>query len=776
MSNRTLIIAESPAKARTLSKMLPSNYIAKASFGHVSDLPKSKLGFDPDDNYKPEFSVTKDKSKIVRELKSLVKSCDVVILATDGDAEGHAISYHLYNILNLKNKNVHRAIFHEITKKAIMEAINNPVTMKTNQAFQAIARRILDRAVGYKLSPLLWKKIKFGLSAGRVQSVALRIIVDKEKEITKFEPKEFWKLRLNVLSKPEFKAELAKIDGKKAVVESEDKATFIKDQCNGSPYTLDEVIEKDATRNPPPPFTTSTLQQVASSKAGFGVKQTMMVAQKLYEGSISVPGHTGGLITYMRTDSVNLSEEAIRMAKDTIRTVYGNEYVNSFTRVYKTKSKGAQEAHEAIRPVNMKLKPDDLRMYLDNRELKLYTLIWARAMATQMSPAKVSNTTYKITGGKSKQYEFIAKGTKILFPGFLKAYGVGEDTEDGDNNDEKFLPNVPQGTVFNNTKLTAEQNFTKPPARYSEASLVKKLEAEGIGRPSTYASTISTIITREYVERNKEKKLQPTMIGEIVSDYLVENFPDIVDLKFTSNMEEKLDKVGNGEIKWQKIMEDFYPDFIKNIKSKEGGDRVQYSDARVVGVDEETGLDIQVRSGQYGGYVQIGESSKTEDGKKIKPHKTSPIPKGIKVEDVTLEDALHYLKVPRKLGELNGKFVSVGIGRFGPFIINNGKYYSLKPEDDVYSIELPRALEIIKEVDSERAKNLWCDFPKEKISIVNGRYGAYIIDLSGKKRANWKLPKGMEESEIKKLTIDKVKDIIKNQPVSTGKKKFKRKG
>jgi len=536
-----VIIAESPNKSRTISKMLSDEYKVIASYGHIMDLPKTELGFDPDNDFKPKYAVTLDKRKVVAEIKKYIDKDTIVYLASDDDREGTVIATHLKDVLKLPANRYKRIIFHEITKQAILHSIENPVELDNNLSDAGIARRILDRAVGYKLSPLLWKKIKFGLSAGRTQSVVVRIVVDREKEIKAFIPEEFWRLRLDILSNPSFKAELVKFNNKNIKVSNGDEASRIKSACDSSDYVLNHVEEKDSFRTPPPPFTTSTLQQEASTKAGMSPKQTMMVAQKLYEGNFHVPNHTGGIITYMRTDSVNLSKLALDAAKEVILKEYGNEYTLNTPRTYNTKGNGkvaAQEAHEAIRPVDMSITPSSLNGYLDGKDLRLYTLIWQRTLATQMQQAKVANTTYKIYGGINREYEFIAKGTKIIFPGFMKAYTEGVDNPDKAlDNKEKFLPNVKVGTVFKETTLTTEQNFTSPPSRYTEASLVKKMEAESIGRPSTYASTLSTILTRGYVEINNDKKLMPTTMGEVVTEYLMENFPNIVDLSFTANIE-----------------------------------------------------------------------------------------------------------------------------------------------------------------------------------------------------------------------------------------------
>ena len=767
---KNLVICESPSKSKTIEKILGPDYKVKASFGHIMDLPKSKLGFDPKNNFKPEYSVTKDKLKVVKELKSLIGPDTVIWLAADDDREGERIAYDVGLVLG-KNGNITKRVkFHEITKNAILEAMNNPTKVNMDTVWAQTCRRIIDRAVGYKLSPLLWKKIKYGLSAGRVVSVTVRIVVDREKEISDFKPDEYWKLLLSIKSKPPFKAELLKIDGKNTKVKNETEASSIKTDCDKHDYILDDIVSKDSTRNPPPPFITSSLQQTASTQLGFAPKKTMMLAQKLYEGSIRVSGHTGGLITYMRTDSVNLSDLATTAAKNVIRKEYGDEYTLPYVRKYKTKAKGAQEAHEGIRPTVMELTPSSIKRHLSHDEYRLYALIWKRAMATQMAPAKVATTTYKILGGKDRNYEFVSKGTKILFPGFMMVYTEGSDNvDDALSSSEKFLPDVEKGTVFKDTLLDAEQHFTKPPARYTEASLIKKLETEGIGRPSTYATTISTIMNREYVEKTKEKTLAPTVIGTVVTDYLIEHFPDIVSLSFTANMENDLDKISEGKMKWYEVMHNFYDDFVKAVESKDDSERVNYSEAKLIGVDPASKLDVFIRVGQHGNYVQLGEK---EEGSKNKP-KTSPIPKGRRLEEVDLEEALRYLELPKILGTTpEGDDIKVAIGMFGPYLQVKKTYYSLK-EDDPYTITLERAREIIKELNAIKAKALWVDFPEANTKIIDGRYGPYITVGEGKSKKNYKLPRGMKESDVRKLTLADIDKIIKSQP-TTPKKKFKR--
>lgn len=753
---KNLVIVESPAKARTISKFLGSDYTVMASMGHVRDLPKSKLGFDPEENFKPQYMVSRDKTKVIADLKKQINKDTVIYLAADEDREGEAIAWHLIPALKIEKNPLKRIVFHEITEKAILHALESPRDVDQNLVDAQQARRILDRAVGYKLSPLIWKKVRYGLSAGRVQSVAVRILVDREREIEAFIPVEFWKVKTE-FNTPELKAELAKINNKTAKVNNEAEAKIIENSCKNGQYLLEDIEEKESKRNPAPPFTTSTLQQEASRKAGFGVKQTMIVAQQLYEGSVNIPGHTGGLITYMRTDSVNLSSFATSAAKEVITAEYGSNYALAKPRHYKSKAKGAQEAHEAIRPVNLALKPSDVKAYLDHSQYRLYSLIWKRTIATQMAQAVVANTTYKIKAGKDGEYEFQSKGTRIVFAGFMKSYTEGsDDPEAALDNTEKILPTIAKGTLLNLEKLITEQNFTKPPARYSEASLVKKMEAEGIGRPSTYAPTIATIQAREYVIKTEDKKLQPTLIGTVVNDFLVEHFDDIVSLGFTAHVEEEFDKIADGEMAWQDVMKEFYEPFVKNVEDKtENAPRAKFSDIRELGDHPELKKPITARVGQYGPYVQCGTKEDEE-----KP-KIASIPKNISVNNITLEESLVLLQLPKVLGQdENGDDIKVNIGRFGPYLQIKSQYFSLK-EDDPYTVELPRALEVIKELKEIKAKSLLKDFPEEETQLLIGRYGPYIKS----KKKNYKLPKELDEQDIRALNWDEVKEIIKNQPV-----------
>ena len=753
---KNLVIVESPAKAKTISSFLGSDFIVKASMGHIRDLPKNKLGFDPANNFEPAYEVTADKKKTVSELKKLIKKDTVIYLAADEDREGEAIAWHLIPSLKIEKNEIKRIVFHEITKNAILEAIKNPREVNLDLVDAQQARRVLDRAVGYELSPLLWKKVKPGLSAGRVQSVAVRIIVDREREIRAFEPEEFWKIKSDFLS-PAFRAELAKIDQKTAKVKNADEANEIKKHIDGFDFEVSDIEEKEGTKTPAPPFTTSTLQQEASRKLGFSVKQTMSVAQQLYEGNIenAIPNHIGGLITYMRTDSLNLSDIALKEAKEMISEEFGDAYALKTPRKFKSSAKGAQEAHEAIRPVNMFLKPSQVEKYLDKWQFKLYELIWKRTVATQMQNAKIANTTYKIDAGDKKQYEFISKGHRVIFAGFMKAYTEGSDDADAAiESADKILPDVKIGQILPLKELLLEQNFTKPPARYTEASLVKKLESEGIGRPSTYAPTISTIQAREYVIKTEDKKLAPTEIGEIVNDFLVEHFSNIVDLGFTAKIEEEFDEIADGKIKWQEVMKEFYTDFHQNIAEKEKtAERVRVNITKVLGNDPKTGKEVSAKSGRFGPYIQLGSNDD-----EIKPVFVS-IPKDKSLETITFEDALALLslpKLPRVLGtNQNGDEISANTGRFGPYVQVKKEFFSIKKESP-YEITLERALEIIEELSQKKANALIADFQKEKIQILEGRYGPYI--KQGRK--NYKIPKG---SDPKELSAEQCLQIISEQ-------------
>ena len=746
---KNLVIVESPAKAKTISKFLGPDYVVMASMGHVRDLPKSTLGFDPDDNFKPNYQVSADKKKVIADLKKQISKDTTIYLAADEDREGEAIAWHLIPALKIEKNPIKRIVFHEITKDAILKALQNPRDVDQNLVDAQQARRILDRAVGYELSPLLWKKVRYGLSAGRVQSVAVKIIVDRENEIRAFVPEEYWKIKADFIN-PELSSELAKKNGKNIKVKNEKEARDIENSLNSGSYKLVDIEEKESTRNPAPPFTTSTLQQEASRKIGLSVAQTMMIAQQLYEGNVAnIPNHTGGLITYMRTDSLNLSTVATTAAKKVIEDEYGKDYSLAKPRAFKSTAKGAQEAHEAIRPVDMSLKPSDVKAYLDPSQYRLYSLIWKRTIATQMATAKIANTTYKIEAGANKEFEFQTKGQRIIFAGFMKAYTEGSDNPEAVlDSAEKILPNIKVGTVLELENLSSEQNFTKPPSRYTEASLVKKLESEGIGRPSTYAPTISTIQAREYVVKTEDKKLAPTPTGEIVNSFLTDHFSNIIDLGFTARIEEQFDDIAEGKKAWVDVMKSFYGDFKKTIKDKEENiSKSDYSQVRELGIDPKSGKPVSARVGRFGPFVQIGTKDDEEKPKFV------AIPEKLNMDTITLEEALFLFNLPRVVGvDDNGNEIKANIGRFGPYLQVKTKYYSLKT-DDPYTVDEIRAKEIIKEIDEAKSKALIKEFEKEKIQVLDGQYGPYI--KQGRK--NFKIPKTKEASN---LTLEECLEII----------------
>ena len=761
---KNLVIVESPAKAKTISKFLGSDFTVMASMGHVRDLPKSSLGFDPEDNFKPKYMVTADKKKVISDLKKQISKDTTIYLAADEDREGEAIAWHLIPALKIEKNPIKRIVFHEITKDAILKALENPRDVDQNLVDAQQARRILDRAVGYELSPLLWKKVRYGLSAGRVQSVAVRIIVDRENEIRAFIPEEYWKIKADFIN-PELKSELAKINGKNVKIENEEQALKIEASLKQGAYKLVDIEEKESTRNPAAPFTTSTLQQEASRKLGLSVKQTMVIAQQLYEGNVgNIPNHTGGLITYMRTDSLNLSTVATTAAKAVIEEEYGKEYSLSKPRVYTSKAKGAQEAHEAIRPVNLALKPSEIKPYVDSMQYKLYSLIWKRTLATQMAVAKIANTTYKIEAGRDKECEFQVKGQRIIFAGFMKAYTEGSDNPEAAlDSTEKILPNIEIGKVLELEKLESEQKFTQPPARYTEASLVKKLESEGIGRPSTYAPTISTIQAREYVTKTEDKKLIPTPTGEVVNSFLVDHFSGIVDLGFTAKIEEEFDEIAMGRIAWEQVMKDFYGNFKKTIDEKESSiSKEDYLQVREVGIDPKSGKPVSARVGRFGPFVQIGTKDDEEKPKFV------AIPEHLNMDTITLDEALFLFTLPRTVGKTeNGEEIKANIGRFGPYLQVKTKFYSLKT-DDPYTVDLNRALEIIKETDEAKEKSTIKTFEKEKIQILVGQYGPYI--KQGRK--NFKIPKNVEAEN---LTLEDCLEIIEKDSKGTSTKKTAKK-
>ncbi len=763
---KNLVIVESPAKAKTIEKFLGEDYTVKSCFGHIRDLIKGDQAIDIADGYKPKYEVPADKKSVVSELKKLAKQSDVIWLASDEDREGEAISWHLFEVLGLKKEATRRIVFHEITKPAILKAIENPREIDEHLVDAQQARRVLDRLVGFELSPVLWKKVKPSLSAGRVQSVAVRLVVEREREIDSFESQSTFK----VVGKFGQGNKTFTADADRTFPSEAEAKDFLTSCVNAS-FEVIGVEVKPGSKKPAPPFITSTLQQEASRKLGYSVSRTMILAQKLYEN-----GH----ITYMRTDSVNLSELAIGAAKDEITSQYGAEYSKS--RRYSTKAAGAQEAHEAIRPTYFNRKEAGS----DNSEQRLYDLIWKRAIASQMSEAILERTIVKIKNDKNAAI-FTATGEVLKFDGFLKVYLEGKDDDD-ENEASGLLPPIAAGDTPENELITATERYSRPPARYTEASLVRKLEELGIGRPSTYAPTISTIEKRGYVEKGVNEgferkfttlimkadtvdkkveventgsdkgKLVPSDIGKIVTDFLVTHFDKIMDYRFTANVEKEFDEIANGLKDWTKMIDSFYNPFHKTVDNAlDTADRA--TGERELGVEPGTGLKIIARMGRFGPMVQIGEADEEN-----KPRFAS-IPKGQSIEHVTLEQAIELFKLPRIIGQYEEKDMKVAIGRFGPYVQHSGSFYSLEKTDDPYTIESDRAIELMLAKRKKDAERVIKKFDEdETLELLNGRWGPYISQ--GKN--NFKLPK---DSEPAKLSYEEVLHIIKNQPVKKGRKK-----
>lgn len=636
------------------------DYTVMASMGHVRDLPKTKMGIDTKHNFEPKYIIPKEKQKVISGLKAKIKKDTAVYIATDEDREGEAIGWHLVEALELEDrKDLKRIVFHEITKPAIQEAIENPRTIDKHLVDAQQARRILDRLVGYELSPLLWKKIKYGLSAGRVQSVAVRLVVEREREIEAFKPEEYWSIDAELATekkKETFIAKLAKYKGEALKIGNEAEAKTVLDALDSAKYTVTSVEKKEANRYPAPPFTTSTLQQEAARKLGFSVKKTMMVAQKLYEGIELSTGHEG-LITYMRTDSVNLSQIALKQAQEVIAKEFGKQYGLSEPRYYKGK-KGAQEAHEAIRPSDLSRSPDAIKKYLSKDELKLYELIWKRTLACQMAPAVLDQVGVDI---QANDYTFRATGQTIRFAGFIQVYMEGRDEEEPQD-EEGILPELTEGEHPHFHKLLPEQHFTKPPARYTEASLVKKLEAEGIGRPSTYAPTISTVLARGYLEKDA-KQLRPAEIGTLVNDFLVEHFPKVLDYQFTAHMEDMLDRVEEGEEKWQEEIRDFYEPFHKLVDEKM--EKVKKEDVITEKTDEICdlcGKAMVIKFGRYGKFLSCTNFPECKNAKPLDAE-TGKVDEAKEAELAELQKKLGGKKCPKC-----GKPMEVKTGRFGEYL------------------------------------------------------------------------------------------------------------
>ncbi len=750
-----LVIVESPAKAKTIKRFLGKDYLVEASMGHVRDLPSSSIAVDTEHDFEPEYEVPKEKQTVVKKLKEALKEAGGDLwIATDEDREGEAIGWHLTQVLKQDPAKTKRIVFHEITEPAILEAVKTPRTIDMKLVDAQQARRVLDRLVGYTLSPFLWKKVYRGLSAGRVQSVAVKIIVDREREIKAFTAEEYWTLtaQLETGKKETFTADLSKKDDKKFVPVSQAETDQVLADLRDAEYRVASTEEKELTKNPAPPFTTSTLQQEAARKLGFSVRQTMAVAQQLYEG-VSLGKGEGmmGLITYMRTDSVNLSQKALDDCKQVVEQHYGREYVLAEPRRHKTKSKGAQEAHEAIRPTEMVRTPASLASVLDHQQLKLYTLIWNRTIATQMASAQLKRVGVDI---QAKNYTFRATGQTVLFDGFLRVYQEGRDEGDQKKEDdvepgEKLLPPLSKDDLLHLLELTPEQHFTKPPPRYTEASLVKKLEEEGIGRPSTYAPTISTIQQRGYIQKDG-KQLVPQDIAFMVTDLLAEHFRDIVDLAFTARMEQSLDDVAEGEVTGPSFLKNFYGPFKKLVAEKtEEISKKDVLKEHVLGKDPETGLDVVARTGRFGPYVQLGHPEdlpeKKKGQKKVKL-KSASLPKHLFPDTITLEQALSLLSFPRTVGEFEGNPVTVAFGRFGPYLKCGELTVSLGQEKDPLTITLADCEQLIHDAREKKKKAAQAlrEFGPDpasggKVLLKEGRFGPYITDGTtnaslGKKR------------------------------------------
>ena len=770
-----LVIVESPAKAKTIEKFLGEDYKVMSSYGHIRDLKKKELSIDPK-TLEPDYEIPDEKKKLVSELKSNAKKAKKIWLASDEDREGEAISWHLCEVLGLDEAKTNRIVFHEITKSAILDAIKSPRHLNMDLVNAQQARRVLDRLVGFKLSPVLWRKVKPALSAGRVQSVAVRLIVEREREIQAFHSEPYY--RINALfgitnadgSQSEVKAELD------TRFKTHGEAVAFLEQCKDAKFTVSNITKKPLRRTPAPPFTTSTLQQEAARKLGFTVSQTMMVAQRLYES---------GRITYMRTDSVNLSSLAINTSKDEIIKLWGKEY--SKTRNYHTHTKGAQEAHEAIRPTFMSQTEIDGTA----QEKRLYELIWKRTAASQMADALIDKTTVTIDIAGS-QAKFVANGEVVTFDGFLKVYR--ESTDEDDNNQEEathMLPVMQVGNVLERREITSTERFSMGPIRYTEASLVHKLEELGIGRPSTYAPTISTIQQREYVQKGDKKgeertytvdtlkgtkvtsrerkemvgsekgKLLPTDIGIVVNDFLMANFPDIMDYNFTAKVEQQFDRIAEGKEEWNTMMKVFDKSFEPTVDKVMNARSEHKAGERQLGKEPETGKPVFVKIGRFGPVVQIGSADDTE-----KP-RFSQLPSDKSIETITLEEALELFKLPRTIGEFEGSSVVIGAGRFGPYVMHNKKYVSLPKGTDPMKVTLEEAIQLIGEKREQEQKRHIKAFDEDaKLEVLNGRYGPYIA-YDGK---NYRMPKALHEKAAE-LSYAECMEIVNNAPEPKGRKR-----
>jgi DNA topoisomerase I len=766
-----LVIVESPAKAKTIEKYLGKEFLVKSSFGHIRDLDKKDFGVDINNKYQPNYIISDDKKKVVSELKKLAKAAKTVWIASDEDREGEAIAWHLMEVLKLDPKHTNRIVFHEITKDAILHAVGHPRHLNKDLVDAQQARRVLDRLVGFEISPVLWKKVKPSLSAGRVQSVAVRLIVEREREIFNTQTVPFFRVSALFL--------VPEKNGKNTILKAECPARFetaeqakaFLGKCNGASFTISDIVVKPAKKSPAPPFTTSTLQQEASRKLGFPVSLTMSVAQRLYEA---------GNITYMRTDSTNLSQLALNSAKKKIVESYGEKYVK--IRNYKTKSKGAQEAHEAIRPTYLEQEEIDGSV----QEQKLYNLIWKRTLASQMADAEIERTTVNIDISKSSE-QFVATGEVLKFDGFLGVYLESSDDENLSEDERGLLPPLAVHQQLQLESIQALQRFTQKPARYTEASLVRKLEELGIGRPSTYAPTITTIQQREYVikedrpgtERSylsmilkngeilaeekleitgtEKSKLFPTDIGLVVNDFLMKHFEPIVDYYFTASVEKQFDEIAEGKLVWNDMIDDFYLPFHKQIEDAlTNSERARGE--RSLGIDTASGKPVSVKIGRFGPFVQLGEAA---EGSDEKPQFAS-LKQGQSIETITIEEALKLFDLPRDLGEYEGKKVTVGIGKFGPYVKHDSNFVSLKKGvDDPYVVTLDRAIELIDERRDKVSKSLLKTFKEDpEIRILQGRWGPYIAY----KKQNIKLRK---DTIVEKLTVIECKQLIEAESKKT---------
>lgn len=757
---KNLVIVESPAKAKTIEKFLGKDFLVKSSFGHIRDLAKNQLSVDVETDFTPNYEISPDKKKIVKELKADAKIAETIWLATDEDREGEAISWHLLEALDLDESRTKRIAFHEITKTAVMAAIENPRAIDKNLVDAQQARRVLDRLVGYELSPLLWKKVKPSLSAGRVQSVAVRLIAEREEDIKKFNSTSAYRVTADF--------QIEKDSGKYNVVAelskkftAKEEAIEFLEKCINTEFKVLNIETKPSKKSPAPPFTTSTLQQEASRKLGYSVAKTMMVAQQLYES---------GQITYMRTDSLNLSNLAIGMAKEEITSMFGDKYVK--TRKFSTKTKGAQEAHEAIRPTYM----NNHEGRGDASQKRLYELIWKRTIASQMSEALLEKTNITIDVSTAKE-DFVAKGEVIKFDGFLKVYMESTDEIKDDEELKGVLPPLTIGDLLKREIITATQKFTRPTPRYSEAALVKKMEELGIGRPSTYAPTISTIQKREYVEKKDNPgenrtfdvilldnnhinettkteivgfvkgRLYPTDIGKLVNDFLLQYFEDVIDYNFTATVEKEFDAIAEGKKEWNKMIKEFYKPFHNKINETQENS-AKFSGEKLLGLDPKTGKNIYVKIGRFGPVVQLGEVSDEE-----KP-KFAGLKKEQSLDTITLENALELFKFPREIGEFEKEALTIGIGRFGPYVKQGKNFFSLAKTDDPLTITVARAIEIIEEKRIKQKENTIKEFTEDtELKILNGRWGPYVAY----KKKNYKIVKSKDPAA---LTFEECMKII----------------